>query len=330
MRRPEWIAVVALGLLVSSLAAGGCGASPSEPSTPPPTQNPPGSAVTLNGRVVGTVTLQPIAGATVTVGGQTVTTDAGGEFTIAASTADVRDVTIRGDGLIPRKTHLSGATRNTTIDVIQNRAPFSLAFFRQIARNAFDSEGGLEELRPLDRAPRIHIRTVDEAGRSVDSRTLNLVEAALRDSAAAWSGGRYPLEVVERGSSSRVGQAGWITVRWPSVPEENVCGRATIGTTTGYIELHRNSSCSCGSRDLVAPRSVRHELGHVYGYWHTGDTEDLMWGGEWPARYCDQHPSDRETEHAKYMYARTAGNADPDNDPSATVLSVRRVIVIDN
>ena len=55
-----------------------------------------------------------------------------------------------------------------------------------------------------------------------------------------------------------------------------------------------------------------------------------MWGGEWPARYCDQHPSDRETEHAKYMYARTAGNADPDNDPSATVLSVRRVIVIDN
>ena len=319
------------GLLISSLIAGACGSSPSEPSTPPTQNPPPGGTYTLNGRVVGTVTEQPIAGASVTIGGQTVTTDASGGFAISSSTADVRDVTIRGDGLLPRKTHVSVASRNTTIDVIQNRAPFSLGFFRQIARNAFESESGLEELRPLDHAPRIHIRTVDEAGRSIDSRTLNLVEAALRDSAAAWSGGRYPLEVVERGSSSRVGQTGWITVRWPSVSDENVCGRATIGTTTGYIELqYRSPSCNCGSRDLIAPRSVRHELGHVYGYWHTDDSDDLMWGGKWSERDCDQQPSDRETEHAKYMYARTAGNTDPDNDPSATVLSLPRVIVIDN
>ncbi len=155
MGRPERIVVVALGgLLISGLTAGACGSSPSAPSTPPPTQNPPPGAIyTLNGRVVGTVTEQPIAGAAVTIGGQSVTTDASGAFTISSSTADVRDVTIRGDGLIPRKTHLSVASRNTTIDVIQNRAPFSLGFFRQIARNAFESESGLEELRPLDRSP---------------------------------------------------------------------------------------------------------------------------------------------------------------------------------
>ena len=333
MARSGWIAIGALGgVLVGSSIGVGCGSSPSEPSTPPASQTPPpGGTYTLNGRVVGTVTDQPIGGAIVTVGGQSFTTDASGAFTISASTADVRDVTIRGDGLVTRETRLSVASRNVTIDVIQNRAPFSLAFFRQIARNAFHSEDGLESLRPLNRAPRIHIRTVDESGRSMDSRILNLVEAALRDSAASWSGGRYPLEVVERGSSSRVGQAGWVTVRWLSVPEENVCGRATLGTTTGYIELHyRNPSCTCGSRDLVAPRSVRHELGHVYGYWHTDDSRDLMWGGAWQEGLCDQHQSAREIEHAKYMYARTAGNTDPDNDPFATVLSVPRVIVIDN
>lgn len=310
----------------------GCGSSPAEPTTPPPTQNPPpGTTVTLNGRVVGTVTGEPIAGATVRAGGQTFTTDSGGAFTLVATSENTRDVTISGSGLVTRDTRLAVSSRTVTLDVIQNRAPFSLSFYRQIARNAFESEDGLEPLRPIDRAPRIHIRTVADDGGSIDTRTLNLVEAALRDSAAAWSGGRFPLEVVERGSASRVGQSGWITVMWPSGLGSDVCGRATIGTTTGFIQLnYRNASCTCGSRDLIAPRSVRHELGHVYGYWHTDETQDLMWGGEWPESLCDQRPSAREVDHAKYMYARPEGNTDPDNDPFATVLRVPRVIVIDN
>ena len=277
------------------------------------------------------MTEQPIAGATVTVGGQDFRTDANGAFTIHSPTANIGDTTIRGNGLITRETRLSVASRDVTIDVIQDRAPFSLAFFRQMARNAFESENGLEPLRPLDRTPRIHIRTVDEAGRSVDSRTLDLVEAALRDSASVWSGGRYPLEVVERGSSSRVGQSGWITVLFLSAPEDSACGRATIGTSTGYIQLHhRDPSCICGNPELIAPRSVRHELGHIYGYWHTDNIQDVMWGGTWQERFCDQKPAAREIAHAKYMYARTAGNTDPDTDPSGTVLRVPRTIVIEN
>ena len=75
---------------------------------------------------------------------------------------------------------------------------------------------------------------------------------------------------------------------------------------------------------------VRHELGHVYGYWHTGSPADVMDGGEWPDESCDLRPSPREVEHAKYMYSRTAGNTDPDTDPSATILREPRTIVIDN
>jgi hypothetical protein len=319
-----------LTLMLCGLLAG-CGSSPSGPTTPPSGDPPPATTYTLNGRVVGTVTGEPIAGATVTLGGVNYTTDANGGFRVTTTSAAVREVAIHGDGLVTRETRLSVGSRDVTLDVIQNRAPFILSFFRQLARNGFESEDGLEPLRPIDRAPRIHIRTVDESGRSIDSRTLNLVEDALRDSAAEWSGGRLPLETVERGSASRLGDSGWVTVVWPSVPEDGVCGRATIGTTTGFIELHyRNSACNCGSRDLIAPRTVRHELGHIYGYWHTDSARDLMWGGEWDERFCDQHPTTREVEHAKYMYSRGQGNRDPDQDPSGTVLRQPPVRVVVN
>ena len=304
--RSSWRFVVLLCALVSGALAAGCGSSPSAPTPPPTVQTstPTGPAApvtySLNGRVVGTVTRQPIGRATVTVDGQNVTTDADGRFAITDSTRNVRDVVVSGGGLITRESRLSFADRDVTIDVIQNRAPFDLAFFRSIARNAAEGEGELEPLRPLAAAPRIHIRTVDDAGRSVDSRTLDLVEDALRDAAPIWSAGRFPLTVVERGSGTKVGQAGWITVRWSNPADENICGRATIGTTTGYIELHhKNPDCSCGSPDGFSPMVVRHELGHVYGYWHTTSARDVMDGGAWPERSCDLHPSAREVEHAK-------------------------------
>ena len=326
---------ICLCVLVLTMLTAACGSSPAAPSTPPPSQDPspppPPTAYALNGRVVGTVTGDPIAGATVTVGAESLVTDGDGGFTITSTTTNARSVVISGSGLITRESRLSVANRDVTIDVIQNRAPFDLTFFRRIGRNALETEGGLEPLRPLSSAPRIHIRTVDERGQPIDSRTLNLVEDALRDSAPLWSAGRFPLEVVERGRGTRQGQTGWITVLWPNPADEDICGRATLGTTTGYIELHhRNPACSCGSRDLFSPMVVRHELGHIYGYWHTSSTRDVMDGGEWPDRSCDLRPSAREVDHAKYMYSRTAGNMDPDSDPSGTLLRESGVIVIDN
>jgi hypothetical protein len=167
---------------------------------------------------------------------------------------------------------------------------------------------------------------VDERGQPIDSRTISQVEDALRDSAPAWSAGRFSLEVVARGPETRQGQTGWITVLWPNPADEDICGRATLGTTTGFIELHRNEACSCGSR-VVAPVTVRHELGHVYGYWHSNSSADVMFH---EAKVCGRQPSAREVEHAKYMYSRSAGNEDPDSDPSGTLLREPRVIVIDN
>jgi hypothetical protein len=317
---------VGLALAASTAMCG----SPSSPS-PQPGDPPPGPEFTMTGRVIGTVTGEPVEGATVQIPGFSVKTGASGEFAISDSVSAIREVVVSGDGIITRSARLSVAGRDVTIDVIRDQFPFDLQFYRRLARNAFESEGGLEPLRPLERAPRIHVRTIDESGAPIAAETLDLVETALRDSALLWSAGRYPIETLERGPGTRIGQTGWITVRWPTDADASICGRATLGTTTGYIELqYQNPDCTCGRRGLIGPRTVRHELGHVYGYWHTGENQDVMSGVPWPRRLCNQTPSSRETEHAKYMYSRAEGNLDPDTDAAGHVLRTRRAIVIDD
>jgi hypothetical protein len=224
---------------------------------------------------------------------------------------------------------LSLGDRDVTLDVIQDRPPFELAFFRELGRNALESTTGLEPLRPIPAAPRIYIRTVDEAGRQMDPVLLDLVEAALRDTAPLWSAGRHPLEVIERGQEARLGQSGWVTVVFPGEIANGGCGKATLGSTTGRIELnYQNSGCAC-SGNVVAPRTVRHELGHVYGYWHTTVRGGVM-SRSWTTRQCDGRPSTREIEHAKYMYSRTLGNTDPDTDPASQVLRAPGAVLIED
>jgi hypothetical protein len=329
--QPPAGSALAVAAIVTSVLSATCH-GPAAPSPPHGDASPPhGSGFTLSGRVIGTVTGEPIGHATVTLPGTTVVTNADGTFALTETVSDIRQVVVTGDGLIARTSRLSVGARDVTIDVIQNRVPFDLGFYRRLARNAFEAEGdSLEPLRPIRTAPRIHIRTVDEANRPIDAATLDLVESALRDAAPIWSAGKLPIATIERGSGSRVGQEGWITLRWMIEEEGETCGRATLGTTTGFIEIqYRNPDCHCGSLDDVAPRTIRHELGHVYGYWHTGENRDVMSGIPWPRRLCNQTPSSREVEHSKYMYSRLPGNLDPDTDPAGgQILDHRPVIII--
>jgi hypothetical protein len=322
-------------VLVSVVWAGlvaGCGRAPAAPSssTAPPEQNAtPHGGFTLTGRVVGTVTGEPVGGATVTIGDRAIVTGTDGAFRLTDTGAGTRVVTIAGEGILSRTTRLSFFDRDLTIDVIQNRPPFDLAYFRELGRNALESSGGLEPLRPLSVAPRIHIRTVDQAGEPVSDAILEAVEAAIRGTSPVWSAGRLPVEVVERGPDTREGQSGWVTVLFAPEIVPGTCGRATLGSSTGRIELnYRNQGCSCGGY-VVAPRTIRHELGHVYGYWHTTVRGGVM-SRDWTTRQCDGRPSAREIEHARYMYSRPSGNLDPDADPVSTVLRAPREILIEN
>ena len=320
--------VVALGgLLVGGLVA--CDSSPSAPTTPPRLLRSPPREFVVKGRVVGTVNGEPVAGATVIVAGNTFVTDQDGAFSIMHATEDIQEISISGQGVVPRVSRLAVGDRGLTIDVIQDRPPFELGFFRELGRNGFESPTGLEPLRPIATAPRIHIRTVDEAGKPMDSELLDLVEAALRDSAPLWSADRHSLEVIERGPETRLGESGWVAVVFPGQVVAGGCGKATLGSTTGRMELnYLNSGCSCDGH-IVASRTVRHELGHVYGYWHTRVRGGVM-SKNWTTRQCNGMPSTREIEHAKYMYSRASGNVDPDTDPSGRVLREPGEIVIED
>jgi hypothetical protein len=181
-------------------------------------------------------------------------------------------------------------------------AAFDADFYRAFVRNAFEQPAKLEPIRRLNHAPSIYLKTVDEAGLPIDAATLDTTESAMKDSAMTWGGGQFGLAGVTRGTESREGTPGWITVKWANPPASGRCGLSTVGADGGWIEFNPLGPCSCGSPSRVYARVVRHELGHAFGYYHTDSAEDVMYGQTVSSAACDLHPSEREIQYAKYLY----------------------------
>lgn len=174
-----------------------------------------------------------------------------------------------------------------------------LGFYREIGCNGFDLP--LQPVRRWMIAPRLYIRTVDEAGAAVDSVTLDTVQNAMQSVASSWTAGRFGLASIDRGTESREGQTGWITVKWPATADAApACGRSQVAVDGGWIELnYKVAACACNG-SAVRPRTARHELGHALGYWHTDSPGDLMSGIQ--VAGCDAQPSARELAAAAYQY----------------------------
>ena len=127
-------------------------------------------------------------------------------------------------------------------------ARFDLAFYRQFVHNALESPTRLEPLRRQRDAPRIYLRTIDDAGSAIDAFTLNQTAAAL-ESTAGMLTGVFGVAAIGRGTETRVGQPGWVTVRWSSVPEiidmrTSVCGRGSVGGDNMTL-YPRSPGCRC-------------------------------------------------------------------------------------
>lgn len=304
-----------------ALLAIGCSSNTAVATGPTPVPTPqPVTTFAYSGTVTATNGGQPLAGVTVTVSGQSATTDVAGVFSLVftGSRPTTALAQLTGTSIVPRTAQWPSQPQSgIALEAFQS-STFDLTFYRQFVRDGFEQPNTLLAIRRWTQAPKVYMRTVDEAGNPIDAVTLDTAASTLLNAAGTWSGDRFGLVALERGTDTREGVSGWITVKWPNPADTDSCGIAQVGTDGGWIRLnYLNTACACnGSR--MRPRTVRHELGHAFGYWHTGNLNDVMSGLS--VSGCDQLPSGREQQYARYAYSRPVGNTDQDSDP-ATVLS---------
>lgn len=258
---------------------------------------------------------RPLAGVTVEAASVSSTTDAAGRYSVSLPMGTQRPpFVINGPGILTRRGFLAtGSSREVALDAFALDG-FDHAYFRAIARNGYESPASLAPLRRWTRAPMIYLRTVDDNGRAILPEVLQQVTSIVSSVVPLYTNGRFGVAGFEQGTGDRFGQPGWLTIDW-TADNGMFCGWAHVGLEGGGVLLtYDHPLCSCGSQK-IRPRTVKHELGHTLGLWHSGDRDDLMSGIG--VSECDRDMTPRELEYLDYLYRRPVGNTDPDDDPSS-------------
>lgn len=317
------------GLCVLCVACGGK-SSPAGPSSTTTTtiSTVVPATITLTGHLTATNGGQALVGVQAAIGASSSLTDGAGSFRAELAPGSSLRLALTGSGIVPRNLSVAtAATRDLAVSAIALGGSFDLTFYRQFVRNGFERPSTLQPLRRWTQNPNIYLKTLDDAGVALDARTLDVTEATIRETVPLWTAGMFAANV-ERGTGTKDGVTGWITVHWQSihgVPFSGVefCGNAVVGANPGTINLAYAGICRCVGVEIT-PLIVRHEVGHAMGFWHTDSVNDLMNGAGTNA--CDQKPSARERAHAAIAYTRPVGNLDPDSDPVGSV-ALRPMVV---
>lgn len=144
-----------------------CGGSDSSQGTgaPSPMPAPPG-AWRITGTVVDTLSGAAVPGATLSFSGASpISVTNGGEWMLEGTgTAANQAVTISASGYVTRETTVrweSGGRNDVRLDLIAERAPFTLTFFRQFVRNGFEEPESLRAIRRWTRTPNFYVDARD-------------------------------------------------------------------------------------------------------------------------------------------------------------------------
>ena len=300
-------------------ACGGSSSTPTGPSNPtPPT---PGQTQSIAGRVTDLLTGAAVPGARILVGSATaVTTGGDGSWRVdvAAPTTDRLLTTITAGGYQPRETYVawaSGGRQDVAIDMLPDRPPFSLAFYRQLVRDGLESPNALEPVRRWTTNPNIYLRTLNpKTGAPLTPAEVAALVQNVRDAVTQVTAGLLSVGTVDSGVAARPERVGTINIDIVYEPDDDFCGETFVGANPGSVSFnYERCAEACGGNPL-GPELIAHEIGHALGFWHV--TSGVMQATDFVnCRTIDF--TETERLHGSIAYRRPSGNLDVDRDPQS-------------
>ena len=320
-RCKRWWAPALLALLAARCGGQSVPTSPGALATPAPAI-PTGTSLS----VVSGETGQPVAGATVAVGGRSYQTDGSGRVALAEGVSLNVPVQIDSADFLTRHTLFRSAETTvfslwprTTASGLNEHYTASIVYTSaSISAPSAVGELALTRLPPTTRQV-VLVLSPETASESATEHQ----DACERMTAA--TGGQLLYAV----AAERPTAPGVTVFDVRIDPQDEACAgavRAQTRFSTRLGEIQGGTIIYC-SRSIARSSTVAHELGHTFGLRHSPFPEELMYGGFSAFRARVFGP--RELLVMSLMRGRRAGNRFPDYDREALgTLGGREEIVI--